>query len=428
MTASKVTGQKRKRANSIDAEDGEVKLELRASTSRPGPAIAVFPTVKPPRSTGFEVNAHRDDMAETFPAQRSYIIAENETIEFTGESSGKDGDHGCEYAIAAYFRGTKRVKLQSAPVYAVARDVKALKSFRSSAPSASERIAARNALGEAFGTKKAKANIRAYERNKVDVGALENVAGALQDRIDLGTENLPSQEEAQEQADASRLIPPYNVNASTPEDAYPLHGIIPESEWNALDGIVSSIKAADEHVARLKCLPYTRSSWIGMHMKQAYHGDAKPKSSMLKMLVYVATLLTFRGVAGKRVPEREKLLEKMAPVPETVVDALLSRFTENARGSTSRSMTSSMEALLLAHAFALCLKIDHFATDTATIASDLKVATTKVNSQFKSLGCTVRELPVAEMKRLGLPSSAASKRAVLTTPLTFPKPRTKRRA
>ena len=39
MTASKVTGQKRKRANSIDVEDGEVKLELRASTSRPGPAI-----------------------------------------------------------------------------------------------------------------------------------------------------------------------------------------------------------------------------------------------------------------------------------------------------------------------------------------------------------------------------------------------------
>lgn len=188
--------------------------------------------------------------------------------------------------------------MQTAPLYTVTRDVKALKSFRSSAPNASERIAARNALGEAFGTKKAKANIRAYERNKVDVGALENVASALQDRIDLGTENLPSKgeflcvlptkidadesiEEAQEQADASRLIPAYDANASTPDEVYPLHNIIPESEWNALDGIVSSIKAADEHVARLKCLPYTRSSWVGMHLKHAYHGDAKPKSSML---------------------------------------------------------------------------------------------------------------------------------------------------
>lgn len=40
-------------------------------------------------------------------------------------------------------------------------------------------------------------------------------------------------------------------------------------------------------------------------------------------------------------------------------------------------MTGSMDALLLAHMFALCLKVDHFATDTAIIATDLKLGTTK---------------------------------------------------
>jgi DNA-directed RNA polymerase I subunit RPA49 len=77
-------------------------------------------------------------------------------------------------------------------LYTVALEVKALKAFRSAAPTATDRYQARNALGETFGTKKAKAFIRAYERNKVDVGAMENVAGTLQDRIDAGTENLPS--------------------------------------------------------------------------------------------------------------------------------------------------------------------------------------------------------------------------------------------
>ncbi|KZV71749.1 RNA polymerase I associated factor A49-like protein [Peniophora sp. CONT] len=423
MSDSLHASKKRKRASSLD---GEVKLDMRASTSHPGPAVVMFPSVKPSRSTGFDVQPQRSDRAQEFAMQRSHITAENDTVEFYGASVGKD-DSGCQYHVAVYHPSAKKIILQPAPLFTVAREVKALKSFRSSAPSASERIAARNALGEAFGTKKAKANIRAYERNKVDVGALENVAGALQDRIDLGTENLPSQEEAQEQADASRLIPAYNINASTPEEVYPLHNIVPESEWNALDSIVSSIKAASDHVARLKCLPYTRSSWVGTHIKQAFHSDSKPKTSTLKMLVYVATLLTFRAVAGKHVPEREKLLEKMAPSSEIVVDGLLSRFTENARGSTSRSMTGSMDALLLAHVFALCLKVDHFATDTAIIAADLKLGTTKVNNQFKSLGCNMKDLPVAEMKRLGLPSSAATKRAVLTTPLTFPKPRTKRR-
>jgi DNA-directed RNA polymerase I subunit RPA49 len=48
-------------------------------------------------------------------------------------------------------------------------------------------------LGKVFGTKKAKAAINAYERNRVDVSAMEDVAGVLQDRIDEGTENLPTQ-------------------------------------------------------------------------------------------------------------------------------------------------------------------------------------------------------------------------------------------
>ena len=60
-------------------------------------------------------------------------------------------------------------------------------------PGISERLHARNVLGEAFGTKKAKAAIRAHERNKVDVTMMEAVADVLQDRIEEGTENLPTQ-------------------------------------------------------------------------------------------------------------------------------------------------------------------------------------------------------------------------------------------
>jgi DNA-directed RNA polymerase I subunit RPA49 len=83
--------------------------------------------------------------------------------------------------------------VQPTPVYVVAREVKALKNFKPIESGISEGFRARNVLGEAFGTKKAKAAIRAHERNKVDVGAMESIAGVLQDRIDEGTENLPTQ-------------------------------------------------------------------------------------------------------------------------------------------------------------------------------------------------------------------------------------------
>jgi DNA-directed RNA polymerase I subunit RPA49 len=48
---------------------------------------------------------------------------------------------------------------------------------------AAEYRARRNDLGEAFGTRKAKTQIKADERNKVDIGAMEGVRGHLMESI-----------------------------------------------------------------------------------------------------------------------------------------------------------------------------------------------------------------------------------------------------
>lgn len=45
-------------------------------------------------------------------------------------------------------------------------------------------------LGEAFGTRKAKSQIKAEERNRVDVSAMESVKGQLMDSI-VGTAPVP---------------------------------------------------------------------------------------------------------------------------------------------------------------------------------------------------------------------------------------------
>jgi DNA-directed RNA polymerase I subunit RPA49 len=52
------------------------------------------------------------------------------------------------------------------------------------------------------------------------------------------------------------------------------------------------------------------------------------------MLIYASVMFAFRGVAGRNVPERSALLERLSPAPEVVVDGLLARFTETPRGST----------------------------------------------------------------------------------------------
>jgi len=53
-------------------------------------------------------------------------------------------------------------------------------------------LQAKNALGEAFGTKKIKQQIKSVERNAVNVSTLDSVANILHDSISAKTSALPS--------------------------------------------------------------------------------------------------------------------------------------------------------------------------------------------------------------------------------------------
>lgn len=52
-------------------------------------------------------------------------------------------------------------------------------------------------------------------------------------------------------------------------------------------------------------------------------------------------------------------------------------------------VTQEMETNLLTHMFALCLRMDEWATDTAILARDLSMPVAKVDQLFKSLGMSV---------------------------------------
>ena len=94
--------------------------------------------------------------------------------------------------IGVHDKRTNTTTLRPAPLHVLARQVKALKKLKPIEVSTAERMALRNNLGEEFGTKKAKAAIRARERNKVDVDAMKDVAGHLQDTIMQNTDTLPT--------------------------------------------------------------------------------------------------------------------------------------------------------------------------------------------------------------------------------------------
>ena len=97
------------------------------------------------------------------------------------------------YLVAVHDKRTGKTIFRPAPLHFMTLQVKRLKAVQTTPITVAPNFEARNALGAAFGTKKAQAAIRARERNKIDVDAMQTVTGNLQSTIEGNTTNLPTQ-------------------------------------------------------------------------------------------------------------------------------------------------------------------------------------------------------------------------------------------
>lgn len=206
------------------------------------------------------------------------------------------------YVVAVHSRRNATLNILPAAKcpYVLTRTVKALKSIsRAQAPSALEFKEARTVLGETFGTKKAKANLRAQERNHVDVSAMEGVIGFVMDGIDKVVTGLPTKgmfscgslysllsnlqiDEAKEAANINRLIPEYDAAATTPDRIYPLHNIVPRAEWKVLPA--DSFEGTENDKDRKGLLYFEWSSWLNGHLHKMKNGSFQTSKDGKKAL------------------------------------------------------------------------------------------------------------------------------------------------
>ncbi|KAJ7730703.1 Rpa49 subunit specific to nuclear RNA polymerase I [Mycena maculata] len=430
MASVNANSAKKRKRDASPAREIAFKLsEHSVDPKEVGPVLVSFPTLDAPPSTAFR--CYRKKTKTSAEPDGTLIVAgETDAVEFESneEESRRVAGSGCRYVIAVHNKRTSALTVLPTTMspHILSRTVKALKSIEpSAAPSAVEYFQAKTALGETFGTKKAKAAIRARERNRVDLGAMEGVMDFVMAGIDKAAEGLMTTEEAKELADTTRQVPPFDATATDPADVYPLHGIIPEPEWKALP--VSAFYEAGGERGRREVLPFKRSRWVTSRVELTMEQTDKEKKRNLKIIFYIACMMAFRAVTERKF-NKEELPGRLVGVPGAVVDSLLARFTECPRGSTEPRTTPQLQLLLLTHILALCLRVDNYAADNALIAQDLSIASDKMNSVFKSLGCKIVKLNERERTRLGLPDSVANeKRAVLAAPVEFPKPRLKKK-
>ncbi|KAF5332926.1 hypothetical protein D9758_015956 [Tetrapyrgos nigripes] len=421
MSPASTSTKKRKRD---DGGEREISLQLSSSSSSIAPVLVNFPAVEAPSSTPFQCYASKkaktkdkEKDGEAAKYDRLIVVGETPSVEFVtseGETEKVAARSGTRYLLAVHNRRTGSVTLlpESKSPHLLTQTVKNLKSIPPAAPLSAQAFReARTALGEAFGTKKAKAAIRAQERNRVDVDAMKEAVPYVMQGIEKGAEGLLTKEEAKEVADANRLIPPFSTTADDPSDIYALHDIIPETEWKAIT--VTPFDEAQEHNVRRDLLSYKYSKWINNNLFNA------------KLLYYISTLFAFRRIHfGKDGLEKDVLSEKLKDIPSILIDGLITRFTETTRDSTACRVTSATETKLLAYLFALCLRVDGFTSDPNVLAKDLSLSVTQVNQIFKSLGCKYKIPSERDRARLGLSDSLAkTKMHVLTAPVEFPKVR-----
>ncbi|KAF9144514.1 DNA-directed RNA polymerase I subunit rpa49 [Linnemannia schmuckeri] len=387
-----------------------------------GPFLAAFPGIAPPKSVPF--NVYKPDSEESKSKKKRRIVeADTGKVEFVGQNFGETARAGyCRYVLAIRDKDTDKIIFKDAPVVSVNRTIKTLKNVKVPVSNKEQFIQAKNILGDTFGTKKIKQQIKSVERNAVNVSTLDNIAGILHDSIAAKTSALPSKESIKAKADEDRPIPPFDLAATKVEDIYKIDTLITPAEYQVIP-----FKALLEKTNQpLAALPFQNSSYVNGALTAALSVSKKDRHR-IRLLMYISFLMAFRTISDKRLDDNEFVNKIMGDVPSVIIENLYERFTESPEGVDKKrhTFTPKSKDKLLCWILAIALTLENFNMDAGALTKDLSMKQTRVNELYKSLGCKVNELTATEKAQAGVSNEDAKtmKRAILTVPLTFPLPK-----
>ncbi|ADV20586.1 DNA-directed RNA polymerase I subunit RPA49 [Cryptococcus gattii E566] len=418
MASSQKKPQKRKSA----AADSLVHVSVGDSSRGSGPAFVNFPSIKPSKKIPFTMYTRDTATTADVTKQHTLIAGETEDVEFFSTNRDRSNNPegvDCQYLPAVYDPSTRTVHVHpSAPLYLVAHRAKRLRTVPLTVPpdqaAKAQWRTQRNDLGEAFGTRKAKAQIKSEEKNRVDAGAMKDVKGHLM-------ESIGELEEENDSVAPSEFIPTPNIDTADPAEVYTRESLITTQEWAAIDA--SRLLAIEDDKERASALPYKRSSWLQYKSRAVANiKDKTARKTQMKYLYYLSCLLSLLDFS----PRLSKTpVNKLAPtfpqVPRQIIDGMLSRFAEP--NGLKHNVTEKSKTKLLVWICLLYLILEGYSVEVAKVAKELKMEPAKVATLYKQLGCNVKLASPAEREAQGitLAQANAARRAVLVAPVRFPK-------
>lgn len=344
--------------------------------------------------------------------------------------SGAQDETASQYCLALYNKDQNCVQLVPAPLVSLKSVVKSKISYNGPRiRQDSEQIqnsAHRSALGEAFGTRKAKQAIRNQRKNKIEADQLADLESAIVDTVMDSTASLPSQQVRNEGGDAERPIPPHNLETDDPHEVYPIvDGLMSQAEWKAISGRVQDILGESDPDTRFALLPKTDSTYLRSRLDATLsEGIPAEKEDRVKLIYFAALLLGL--YKNKKVSNRTKLAEKLGSAPsDYLLMQLINNFSTNKAGSVGRHKDRAFivdpahETKLLCYLLATVLHLENFTCNVQMFVNELSVKASRISDLFRTLGCSVKPMSATRLKKLGL-TDPTIKEATLRVPLTLP--------
>ncbi|CCH42172.1 DNA-directed RNA polymerase I subunit RPA49 [Wickerhamomyces ciferrii] len=406
--------------NKRSREDTTAELRVSSYTKQPQVAVGSF-------FNGFTASEDTEfELYQKKHTEDEFIFhGENERLDYSGATLEEDSSG---YAVAVYDPVSKSVDLYQAPVLLGSVSSKAHRKLKGPAVKQNNvrMNIQRNALGEAFGTKKAKKAISDLERNRIDSDKLADVEADIVDTVKASTTSLPTRDQLTETVLNDRPTPACDVDATNVEDIYPVYNIIPKRELTFIR--VGSILNEEDIKKKVELLPYQNSPYITSQLSSINNESQTQKLQ----LIYYASLLI--GVyQNRRISNKENLSTALNTPPDLLIDGILERFTILRPGQFGRSKDRGYtidphhEDKLLCYLLATILHINNFIVEISPLAQELSLKPSRLVGLFKALGCIVKSATVAEAEAFGIPKSIAASYKIASLKVPFKLPQMTRR-
>ncbi|KAK4202712.1 putative DNA-directed RNA polymerase I subunit RPA49 [Triangularia verruculosa] len=314
-------------------------------------------------------------------------IALHSSTHMSVDYTARETEQLLNHYVAIVDPKTKKIEIISAKKMLVRHKVRSKNAKDTSAKSATQtNYEKRTALGEEFGTRKAKKALKSVADNAIvaSTDKMGQAEHAMLQNVKEVFANSATKEELQAAVDQVRPVPRGNYDAEHIQDVYIPREIIGSDILNAVP-----VMDWQEAVHNNEAVNVPSRFVAHRIARVAANKEDKERLQVLRYLLWVIIFWVTTGKGKERgtksIAKRDKLRELLSPAPEVVIENIRRKFSDNG------TMRKEHMELLMTHCCVFASIIDSFEVNMNDLREDLKLEQKQLAQYFMEVGARVKQ-------------------------------------